>query len=42
MKLVVTLAVAVGVAVAAASAAEAQTGVPLAGVDGAAVLNALA
>ncbi len=39
MKLVVTLAVAVGVA---ASAAEAQIGVPLAGVDGAAVLNALA
>jgi len=42
VKLVVTLAVAVGVAVAAASAAEAQTGVPLAGVDGAAVLDALA
>ena len=38
MKLVVRLAV----AVAAASAAEAQIGVPLAGVDGAAVLNALA
>ncbi len=39
MKLVVTLAVA---AVAAASAVEGQIGVPLAGVDGDAVLNALA